>query len=97
MKWRAPASTIAQLITSISVRRRRSTTELLLKLSTAAESVGDLGKALEFERARLGRLSAEAERGASSERIALLERLRREKADAPRPHLVVDGTLVAHS
>ena len=80
-----------------AARRRRSTTELLAKLSAAAESVGDFGKALEFERARLGRLGAEAERAEVAERIASLERLQRGKADAPRPRFLFDGTLVAHS
>jgi tetratricopeptide (TPR) repeat protein len=78
-------------------RRDASAAELLGLLSAAAEQVEDYDKAIEFERSRLGRLAGEDERVASRERIARLVSLRKEKANAQGPPLVVDRSLVAQS
>ncbi|HJQ32386.1 MAG TPA: tetratricopeptide repeat protein [Pyrinomonadaceae bacterium] len=78
-------------------RRAASESELLAGLSAAAEQLGDFDKALEFERARQGRLPDEAERAASQARVTRLARLRKQAAGGAKPPLVVDGTLVAKS
>ena len=80
-----------------SERRHRTEAELLGLLSVAAEQVEEFDKAIEFERARLGRLTDEGERAASDERIRRLGQLRKEKASAGRSPLVVDRTTVGQS
>lgn len=80
-----------------AVRRATSEAELLGMLSAAAEQLGDLGKAAEFERARAGRLPNDEERAASRGRAARLERLRKQRRDDGKSPLVVDRTLVARS
>jgi tetratricopeptide (TPR) repeat protein len=77
------------------LRRDASAAELLGLLSAAAEQVNDYDKAVEFERARLSRLAGGGERRASQERVARLDSLRKAKADAQRPTLVVDSSTVA--
>lgn len=76
-----------------SARRVAVEAELLGQLSVAAEQAGNLDRALEFENAREGRLLDEAARAASRERIARLERLRKQSAGAGGTPLVVDRTL----
>ena len=49
---------------------------------------------MEFERARLGRLTDEGARAASGERVRRLGQLQKERASAGRPPLVVDRTTV---
>ncbi|HWW75930.1 MAG TPA: hypothetical protein VNZ44_11060, partial [Pyrinomonadaceae bacterium] len=80
-----------------SARRAASESELLAGLSAAAERSGEFDKALEFERARQGRLTDEAERAASRARVTKLARLRKQTAGAAKPPLVVDAALVAKS
>ncbi|PYS85236.1 MAG: hypothetical protein DMF67_01685 [Acidobacteria bacterium] len=93
-----PASNYRTLKERAEARRAASEAELLGLLSVAAEQVRDFDKSIEFERARLSRLSDEGERDASAQRVARLRRLLREqRAGATPPPLVVDGTLVARS
>jgi tetratricopeptide (TPR) repeat protein len=77
------------------LRSGASAAELLGLLSAAAEQVKDYDKAVAFERARLSRLAGGGERRASQERVARLDSLRKAKADAQRPTLVVDSSTVA--
>ena len=77
------------------LRSGASAAELLGLLSAAAEQVNDYDKAVAFERARLSRLAGGGERRASQERVARLDSLRKAKADAQRPTLVVDSSTVA--
>lgn len=79
------------------IRRAASSSELLGLLSSAAERVKDYDKALEFERSRLGLIKVEADRRASRERVARLTALRKKEADAGRPALVVDRSIVWRS
>ena len=78
----------------VAERRDRTEAELLALLSAAAEQVKDFDKAIEFERARLGRLTDEGARAASGERVRRLGQLRKEKARASKSPLVVDRTTV---
>jgi hypothetical protein len=79
-------------------RRAASEAELLGLLSAAAEQLKDFDKSIEFERARLSRLSDEGERDASAQRVGRLRRLsQQQRAGASPPPLVVDRTLVARS
>jgi hypothetical protein len=78
-----------------AARRMAAEAELPGLLSAAAEQVKEFDKAIEFERARLGRLTDEAERAASGERLRRLGGLQKEKASASRSPLVVDGAQVS--
>jgi len=92
-----PGSSYRTLKERAEARRAASESELLAGLSAAAERLGEFDKALEFERARQGRLPNAAERAASQTRIERLARLRKQTTGAAKPPLVVDGTLMAKS
>jgi hypothetical protein len=79
------------------IRRAASASELLGLLSAAAERVKDYDKAIEFESSRLSLIEGEADRRASRERVARLVALRKNEADARRPALVVDRSIVGRS
>ena len=76
-------------------RKRTSHTNLLALLSSAAEQVGDLNRALEFERLRLASVNTLSERNATQARLDHLEQLQTAAARIRRVSLVVDQKLVA--
>jgi predicted Zn-dependent protease len=83
------------LLERAAVRETESRMELLGLLSKAAEQVGDLNRAIEFESARLKLLHATAERQSSEARIKQL--LSRRKENSRRVVVIykVDQSLIA--
>jgi hypothetical protein len=76
-------------------RKRTSHAHLLAMLSSAAEQVGDLNRALEFERLRLALVNTLSERNATQARLDHLEQLQTAAVRIRRVSLVVDQKLVA--
>ena len=77
-------------------RRERATRMNLLELlSSAAEQLGDLNRAVELERLRLAFVSNDAERNATQARLDHLQQLQTTAARVRRVSLVVDQKLVA--
>ena len=76
-------------------RKRTSHANLLAMLSSAAEQIGDLNRALEFERLRLASVNTVIERNATQARLDHLEQLQTAAARIRRISLVVDQKLVA--
>ena len=69
--------------------------ELLGVLSSAAEQVGDLGRAVEFERVRLELLSVPAERQTAQARIHQLLLRRKENERRARVSYTVEQGVIA--
>jgi tetratricopeptide (TPR) repeat protein len=76
-------------------RKRTSRAHLLARLSTAAEQVGELNRALAFERLRLALVNSVSERNATQARVDHLEQLQSAAGRIRRVALVVDQKLVA--
>ncbi|HYG82005.1 MAG TPA: hypothetical protein VD861_16525, partial [Pyrinomonadaceae bacterium] len=76
-------------------RELESRREILRLLSGAAEQTGDLGRAVEFERARLKLLPAATERQAAEARIAELLSRQKEKSSRAVVAYSVDQSLIA--
>jgi hypothetical protein len=74
-------------------RKRATHANLLAMLSAAAEQVGDLNRALEFERLRLASVNTPSERNATQARVDHLEQLQQTRM--PKLSLVVDQRLVS--
>src|SRR6185503_3784507 len=77
-------------------RRERAThANLLAMLSAAAEQVGDLNRAVEFEQLRLALLNTESDRKTTHARLDHLQQLQSAPGRVRRVSLVVDQRLVA--
>ncbi|HEX8920466.1 MAG TPA: hypothetical protein VF766_03245, partial [Pyrinomonadaceae bacterium] len=82
------------LLERVAERDTRSRIELLGLLSTAAEQIGDLSRAVEFERLRLALLSASAERQSVEARInQLLSRQKESSRRASVAYTVEQGLI----
>ncbi|HEX6045892.1 MAG TPA: tetratricopeptide repeat protein [Pyrinomonadaceae bacterium] len=76
-------------------RRRTTHANLLALLSTAAEQLGDLNRAVELERLRLALVNTLAEKKATEARLDHLQQLQTAAGRVRRISLVVDQKLVA--
>jgi cellulose synthase operon protein C len=76
-------------------RVQSASAELLERLSNVAEQIGDLDRAIDFEKARLALLVEQKEREAVQSRVDRLQQLRKKAARQTKPQLVVDQRLVA--
>jgi hypothetical protein len=83
------------LLERVAEREIQSRLELLGLLSSAAEQVGDLSRAVEFERLRLGLLSVPAERQSAEARIHQLLSRRKESERRARITYTVEQGLIA--
>jgi tetratricopeptide (TPR) repeat protein len=79
----------------VGEREAQSRTELLHLLSEAAEKIGDLSRAIEFERARLKLLTASSEYQSSEARINQLLSRRKENSRRTVVSYRVDQNLIA--
>ncbi|MDT5121343.1 MAG: hypothetical protein QOC96_825 [Acidobacteriota bacterium] len=79
----------------VGEREAQSRTELLHLLSEAAEKIGDLSRAIEFERARLKLLTASSEHQSSEARINQLLSRRKENSRREVVSYRVDQNLIA--
>lgn len=75
-------------------RQRASRTSLLALLSTAAEQIGDLNRAMELERLRLALLDTVSAKRATQARLDHLQQLRSAAGRVRRVSFVVDHRLV---
>lgn len=76
-------------------RKRTTAANLLAMLSTAAEHVGDLNRAIELERLRLAFVDTVSERNATQARLDNLQQLQTTEGRRRKAPFVIDQKLVA--